>query len=84
MDRDLAYLIHNHEPDTSTPDMSAAPPPLTDECQIGFGPYKYMRLGDVPVSFFVWMVKEHNEYPRASRPLQWIRVIEWLRSKRRD
>jgi len=70
--------------DTSIPDMSVALPPLTDECQIGFGPHRYMRLADVPVSFFVWMVKEQNEYPRVSRSTQWIRVMDWLRSKRKD
>jgi len=84
MPKDTAYLIHIHEPDTSMPDLSSAPAPLTDEDIIGFGPHRYMRLGDVPVSFFVWMVKEHNEYPRASRPPQWTRVIEWLRGKRID
>lgn len=76
--------INTKSTDTSIPDLSAALPPLTDECQIGFGPHRYMKLADVPVSFFEWMVTEQAHYPRVSRSQKWIRVMDWLRSKRKD
>ena len=64
------------------PDMSMAPPPLSDSDIIGLGKYKYMPLPDVPVSFYEWMVKEQIEAPRVYRGVRWIQVMDWLRSKR--
>lgn len=67
--------------DRSLPDLSAAPSPLSDDDPCGIGIHKDTPLREVPISYFAWMVRQQAEYPRESRSPQWIRVIQYIRSK---
>lgn len=65
-----------------TPDLSAAPSPLTDDDVVGFGQYENTKLRDVPVKYLEWMVQNELDYPRVRRSAKWIAVMNWIKSKK--
>ncbi|HMR88759.1 MAG TPA: hypothetical protein PKD51_11430 [Saprospiraceae bacterium] len=68
--------------DRSLPNLSHLPSALTDDDVIGFGQFAEMKLSEVPIWFFTWMVKQQTEYPRVDRSARWCLVIEWIKSKK--
>lgn len=56
-------------------------PKLTDSDPIPIGRYKGTKMMDVPIGFYQWMVRIEKDAPRASKGSDWIRVMDWLRSK---
>jgi hypothetical protein len=64
------------------PDLSSIHAPLTDDDLMGFGEHRDKKLKDVPLKYFTWMVDEINNYPRVRRSPRWIRVIDYIKSKK--
>lgn len=65
-----------------TPDLSAAPAPLTDDDTVGFGQYEDTKLRDVPIKYLQWMVQNEIDYPRSQRSPKWIAVMNWIKRKK--
>lgn len=76
------YNIINVKENRETPDLSAAPSPLTDDDVLGFGQYADTKLKDVPLKHFEWMVQNELDYPRYQRSPKWISVMNWIKSKK--
>ncbi len=59
----------------------SARPPLTDDDPCGLSPYVETPLRDVPIGYFEWMVRKTAEAPRVYHGIQWVRVMQWIKSK---